>query len=283
MSMSSKVRRALAEGGPRELVRRARVWAARGIHPGPLPEAPAPARRRARPRPPATRLRAVDVEHTAALAWFERRRATYEELAAAVAPYVARDGVYFDIGANIGFFTSVLAERTGFRGTVHLFEPVPRLAALCEVTLADAPFTAHVHNYALGAEDGTTQIYLAGDGNLGWNTLVAEKTHAEMSAIDIQIRTLAGTGVADVPSFVKIDVEGAEYLVLAGLLPVLASWPVKPVILCEIGWGAGHPQWDEELAVFDRLAALGYHSRGLDGEPVDLRTLTRTTDVLFVP
>ncbi|MGH1563810.1 FkbM family methyltransferase [Mumia sp. DW29H23] len=193
------------------------------------------------------------------------------------------DGVVFDIGGNIGFFTEVLADTVGFRGTVHLFEPLRNLADLCEENLSGKEYTAVVHAYGLGAQDETTEIFVAADGNLGWNTLIADKTQPEMTKTPIAIRAFSGTGIEDAPDFVKIDVEGAEYLVLRGLLPALRAWETLPVILCEIGWGDTHPQWDLELAVFDELISLGYRPQDLHGAPVDIPGITKTTDVLLVP
>jgi len=193
------------------------------------------------------------------------------------------DGVFFDVGGNVGFFTEVLSDTVGFRGTVHLFEPLANLAELCAENLSGKDYTAVTHAYGLGACDEKTEIFVAADGNLGWNTLIADKTQPEMTKAPIEIRTFATAGIHDVPDFVKIDVEGAEYLVLQGLLPALRSWARLPVILCEIGWGESHPAWDDELAVFDELAALGYTTQDLDGAPVDIAAIRKTTDVLLVP
>ena len=113
--------------------------------------------------------------------------------------------------------------------------------------------------------------------------MVAQRRTADMREIRVQMRRLDTVDLEQVPSFVKIDVEGAEYRVLRGMLPVLEQWPTKPAILCEIGWGTAHPEWQQELAAFDRLFALGYRATSLAGEPLDVRTLSRTTDVLFVP
>lgn len=285
MSKLDAVQRALREGGMPELVRRTRLWTASRVYPGTIPE---PARKR-RPAtappaaPPGPRSTASDVAHAEAFAWFETRRAMYDRLASAVAPYVEKNGVFFDVGGNIGYFTHVLAEHTGFTGTVHLFEPIGNLARLCAITLADAPFTAEIHEYGLSNEDATIDIFVGGDGNLGWNTMVADKANPNMRSSRIQVRAFSGTGITDVPSFIKIDVEGAEHRVFAGMIESLASWPVKPVILCEIGWGVSHPQWSEELVAFGDLAAIGYRTVDLDGEPLDVTALTKTTDVLFLP
>lgn len=280
MPTITQIRTALSEGGVSELLRRTGRWGVRTARRTPSTTPPAPPTQRT---PSPERSSASNVGHAEALAWFDRRRETYDRLADAVSEYVDPDGTFFDVGANIGYFTLVLAQRTGFRGVAHLFEPVPNLAELCSTTLADATFKVQVHGYGLGDADATLDLHIGADGNLGWNTLVAEKASADMTTVSIQVRDFASTGITDVPSFVKIDVEGAEHHVLRGLLPALRRWPVRPVILCEIGWGTSHPAWDEELAVIADLLALGYRCTDLAGEPIEVATLTRTTDVLFVP
>jgi FkbM family methyltransferase len=282
MSKVGAVRRALHDGGVPELARRTRRWLAGRVDRGPAaPPAPAAKRVPAQRRRP----RATDVDHARALAWFEGRRAVYERLADVAAPYVEPTGTFLDVGANIGYFTRVLAERVGFTGTAHLFEPIPHLAELCAQTLDGAPYRAVVHPFGLSEADDELDIFVGDDGNLGWNTLVAVKATGTMQAERIAVRRFSDLDLAHgaAPDFVKIDVEGAEHRVLAGMLDALDRWERRPAILCEIGWGRSHPQWSEELAVFDRLGGLGYRVTTLDGDPVDPGDLERTTDVLFVP
>ena len=215
--------------------------------------------------------------------WFARRRPGYLRLINAVRPYLAPEATIFDVGANIGYFTLVLAEETGFRGKAYLFEPVPNLAKLCRKTLESARFDAEICEYGLGDEDGEIDIYLAADGNLGWNTMIAKKASKGMMPVRIKVRKFDTCGIDAVPSFIKVDVEGAEYRVFRGMMGSLAKWPKKPVILCEIGWGTAHPEWNEELAVFDELVRLGYSTRTLEGAALDVRTIAKTTDILFLP
>ncbi len=232
--------------------------------------------------PPAV-LRADTVSYRDAFDWFEKHRPTYERLARAVAPYVDPNGTVLDIGANIGYFTKVLGEALGLTGTVHLFEPVPNLAALCRITVAELPFEAVVHEYGLSDEDAEIEIFTARGGNLGWNTIIAERAKG-MAASRIQVRKFQPEELGGaIPSFVKIDVEGAESRVLGGMLDAIKNWSPRPTILCEIGWGQRHPQWQEELAVFTRVLDLGYQVIDLTGEPLDITKLTKTTDVIFVP
>lgn len=285
----ARIRSAYRRGGTAEVMRRGRIRLARAIYPGELVIA-APKKRKdvlvkpaSSPAAPQV-LNAVDVTHEQAMEFWERRRPTYEKLAKWVAPYIPTDALVLDVGANTGYFTLVLGEVTGLRGTVHLYEPVPHLAELCEVTLRGAPFQSVVHAYGLAEENSRTQIFLSAHGNLGWNTLVAGQAQKEMTEIPIEIRVFDLDSIEKPPSFIKIDVEGAEHRVLRGMWAALESWSPRPAILCEIGWGTGHPDWEEELGILNRLVNdLGYRAEDASGHAVPLETIDRTTDVLFVP
>ncbi|MET0694504.1 MAG: FkbM family methyltransferase [Propionibacteriaceae bacterium] len=291
------VQRAYHRGGVSELVLSGRRFLAAKIQPDPPP--PVKAVKRPKPKsavtPPAAAkaapptaaqpqvLLAESVSHQQALAWFAPRRPTYERLINSVAPYVDRTGLVLDVGANIGFFTKTFGELIDFSGTVHLFEPIPHLVELCRKTLSDVPYTAVVHDFGLGDQDAEITIYQAANGNLGWNTVVAPKANPDMQPLQIQVRAFDDIGIDGTPTFIKIDVEGAEYQVLKGMLGAIERWDPQPTILCEIGWGTGHPAWDEELKIFRALCDLGYSTLDLDHNPVDVETINKTTDLLFVP
>lgn len=226
---------------------------------------------------------ALGVSHADASAWFEKRRAGYVELAAAIRPHLPTDGVLYDVGANIGYFTKVLADELGFDGSVHLFEPIPHLAALCSQTLHGEDVAWSLHGFGLSDENASVDIFVAADGNLGWNTLVAGRRTHGMKAVPIKVRRFDDLGFLVAPDVIKIDVEGAEHRVLHGMRDSLIRWSPRPTILCEIGWGAGHPDWQAELAAFEMLAGLGYRPYALDMSPIDVADLTATSDVLFIP
>ena len=229
-------------------------------------------------------LHATSVSLAQAMGWFDAKRGDYERLVAAAVPHVVPDGVIFDIGANIGYFSRLLAERSGFRGSLHLFEPLPHLASLCRETFAATTgYHATVHEFALSDRDGEDEFLVAGNGNLGWNTLILESATDDMASVTVPVRTFDAAGIAARPCFIKIDVEGAEYRVLRGMAGSLARWTPKPVILCEVGWGRNHPQFEAEVAVFDDLRAFGYTFRNLDGVEIRVRDLAETTDILCLP
>ena len=226
---------------------------------------------------------AVTVSHVDAQKWFERRKASYDGLISAVSPYVGDDSVIFDVGANIGYFTSLLAQRVNFKGSAFLFEPIPHLAELCKTTLRDVPFSYNVFDFGLSDKDGDADLFIDANGNLGWSTLVSQMTSAEMVKVRVRLKSFDTCGIDVTPSFIKIDVEGSEYRVIRGMLSSLKKWRPLPVLLVEVGWGRSHPEWEEELSVFAEMKQLGYVICNLDGQSIDPRDLRETTDVLCVP
>jgi FkbM family methyltransferase len=283
MSRLASVRTAFKARGTAEVVRRVRIRVATRIYPGPLPVQKAGAKRKQTPRKAPVLPAANEVDLDGTRQWAAKHSTAIERVTAAIAQYVEPDGVFFDVGANLGDFTKVLAARTGFTGTAHLFEPIPNLARLAESNLAGVPFDVRVHNFGLSDADGEVDIYMSILGNLGWNTMIGQHSVEKMKAMPVQVKAFATCGIQDVPSFIKIDVEGAEHLVLNGMFPALSSWEPKPVILCEVGWGPTHPNLAEQMAALEQLEKLGYRATDLVGDPVDVTTLQSTTDVLFLP
>jgi len=226
---------------------------------------------------------ALNVTHRDAMEWFAYRKHEYDRLIAAVCPYLRSDGIFFDVGANVGYFSSLLTEKMNFRGTVYLFEPVPRLAVLCKKTFRRVPFNAHVINMGLSDRDAEEDLYIDVGGNFGWNTLVSQKATASMSKVRVRLKKFDTCGIGVQPSFIKVDVEGSEYRVFRGMLASLKKWQPLPVILCEVGWGQSHPAWDAEVLVFTEMRQIGYAICDLDGKPIDEKALQETTDVLFLP
>jgi FkbM family methyltransferase len=224
-----------------------------------------------------------DISYEDAFKWFEHRKDAYEKLISAAQPYVDSEGTIFDIVANIGYFSFLLLRQIAFRGSVYLFEPVPNLANLCRRTFRGSPYKVKVFDFALGDENGESEIFTARNGNIGWNTFISNKASPEMARIKVKVKRYDSTGIKAKPCFIKVDVEGAEYKVFrGGILKSLKTWKPLPVILCEVGWGGdSHPNWSDERLIFKELEKLGYSFYNLDKSRIDIGNLQQTTDVLM--
>lgn len=224
-----------------------------------------------------------EVDYGTALAFFKKQQGQYEKVTDYLRGKVDSNKAIIDVGANIGFFTLTLLEKIDFNGEAYLFEPIPNLANACIQTFEGKPWKVHIHPFALGEENGKASLFLAGDGNIGWNTLEVEKTSKDMRSVDVEVKRFDSLGISDM-GLIKIDVEGAEYRVLAGMMETLKTLNPLPIIVVEVVWGkSSHPHWDRELAVFNDLFGLGYQAVDLNEEKIDIENITSTQDVIFLP
>lgn len=144
-----------------------------------------------------------------------------------------------DVGANIGYVTSLLAARAGSSGRVLAFEPHPGLHQALIQQLArwkERP-VAPVELHALALSDHPGTAWLAEspdfDRNCGTSHL-GDRENADAagyevatSTIDLVTRDLGPIGLA------KVDVEGHELSVFQGGRTTLASGRLRDLIFEE--------------------------------------------------
>ncbi len=156
----------------------------------------------------------------------------------AIASFLHPGDVFFDIGANIGFFSVIAAHLVGPEGQVYAFEPVPDNVALLEHNLELNGFRqAQVLRYAVSNRVGKGELLLA-----EWNggaTLSADSTPPDLKgALTVDLMTIdamINQKMITPPSLAKIDVEGAELDVLEGMVKTIELY--HPVIIFEIDDG----------------------------------------------
>jgi FkbM family methyltransferase len=128
------------------------------------------------------------------------------------------DGVFVDIGANVGLYTLWAARRLGEQGRVLALEPNPVAFGRLTVNLALNGLAGRVTALQWGVADreGAFELHLDAT-NLGGGSLVetgGETIRVPCKPLD---DLLAAHGIARV-DILKIDVEGAEELVLPPFL-----------------------------------------------------------------
>lgn len=163
---------------------------------------------------------------------YHRGRARRRAMDALYRPFIAPGDLAFDIGAHVGDRVAAF-RRLGAR--VVALEPQPALAATLRL-LFGRDADVGIEAQAVGAEAGTLELHLnlanptvatgspafiaAAAGSPGWEGQRWERTlSVPVTTLD---QLIARHGR---PAFVKIDVEGLEAAVLAGLsirLPALS-------------------------------------------------------------
>jgi FkbM family methyltransferase len=202
------------------------------------------------------------VGHTVALT------GTYEPEVSATLREILREGATFvDIGANIGWFSLLAASLVGPEGRVIAIEPNPRNVALLRQSAKDNGFeNVDVAAVALGDRPGAAALET--DGSNGRLILVdgppTQAVEASFVVATYPLDTVlseVGTGRVDA---IKMDVEGAEPLVLRGATrtisesrPLLVS-EFYPLALDSSPWGNARRYLAMLRALGYRLSVIGY-------------------------
>jgi FkbM family methyltransferase len=137
-----------------------------------------------------------------------------------------------DIGANVGFYTLGFAKRAS-RGSVHSFEPVPLNYHLLAVNVLSNGLKNVVLNpFAVGDTNRQVDLCIAKDG--AYSSLIdtgrkaiTESLKTEMVSLDFYCsdRNLSRVDI------LKVDVEGAEPMVLSGAAHLLTDPKRRPRLI----------------------------------------------------
>ena len=175
-----------------------------------------------------------------------------------------------DIGAHLGYFTLLMASRVGEHGQVYAFEPSERLSPVLQANIEMNALTPRVRIERLAVSDQTGQVQLWGRENdlNAVRSMISSSPLAVPLGEPADVETVASVRLDDYFSerglvgvdFLKIDVEGAEGLVLRGAAGILKSF--HPVVLVEMHTFAGSTH---EVAA-DILQSHGYVLTTIDKE-----------------
>ena len=174
-----------------------------------------------------------------------------------------------DVGANWGYYTLVAAAAVGGEGRVIALEPDPRLFARLEGNVRLNRFS-HVTTAAAAASsrEGTLTLagYSDGDANRGVSRVIEESSVSGPTFLVSATTIDAVTAGCPRVDLVKIDVEGAEDAVLAGMQDGLSSGRYRAVVL-ELHPGLLRARGVDPEACLRRLLDAGFVGWTIDGSP----------------
>jgi FkbM family methyltransferase len=174
----------------------------------------------------------------------------------AMVRHLGPGGVFYDIGANIGFFSLLGARLAGADGRVYAFEPAPdNAAAIRHNAAVNELSNISVIAKAAFSAAGVGKLQVVDDQS--WSKLTDYGAHpfteqvleVELVAVDELV------GELPPPTVVKIDVEGAEVAVLEGMRQTIDAH--RPAIICEL-----HGTQREFV---EEMGARGYRVINLEG------------------
>lgn len=143
------------------------------------------------------------------------------------------DDTVLDVGAHIGYHACFAAEATP-RGEVFAVEAHPLNA---HEVVRNSRLNGHdieVQSFALSNETGVAELSISG-ADAGGSTHSLQDTSTDSISVSTH---RADDVIDDTPSVIKIDVEGAEQMVLEGMPSILSDEECR-VVYCELHYADG--------------------------------------------
>ena len=159
---------------------------------------------------------------------------------------------FYDVGANIGFFSLLAARVVGKTGRVVAFEADPEIVMRLREHVERNPFEwIRVEEKAVWSEPGTVffeRIDPAASPDRGLGHIVAARAEDTIQVSAVSLDKYSETQPA--PDFIKCDVEGAEVEVFRGAERMLKE--KRPGIICEM-----HGEENKRI-VLEEFSKLSY-------------------------
>jgi FkbM family methyltransferase len=157
------------------------------------------------------------------------------EIRKAIMEFTKEGMAAYDIGANVGIFSFLFASIVGDNGIVYAFEPEENNYTCFEQSLRiNNNKNVILDKRAVGESKNTEKFDRRGGafsgrliGSASYNT-----THNIKEVETVSIDYVVYEEGYRIPDILKIDVEGNEGMVLAGMKNVLESH--SPIVICEL-------------------------------------------------
>jgi FkbM family methyltransferase len=157
--------------------------------------------------------------------------------------HVLQPGDHFlDVGANIGSFTILAAGATGARTSA--VEPIPETFSHLQRNITLNELTDRVRAHRIGLSDKSSTLRFSSKLDVMNHVLAdGEQEHG----LEVPVMPMDELVGRDVPTLIKIDVEGHELAVLRGAAETLRHEQLLAVIMETNGSGARYGVSDDDL------------------------------------
>jgi FkbM family methyltransferase len=189
------------------------------------------------------------------------------QLTSLLLPFLGPGMTVFDVGANIGYYTVLMARRVGPTGMVHSFEINENVIDLLEENIRLAKVgNVKIARRAVARTSGPMEFFVPRAGDEAEGSLKKSQRYEAANTVKVSGVSLdeyiEENGIKRV-NFIKIDVEGAEYEAFEGAKNLLSS-NNKPVIMFEALDTACMNFGVNWLDVVEKVKSFGYRIHQAD-------------------
>lgn len=180
--------------------------------------------------------------------------------------FIQERDTIFDVGAHVGYYSILSSALVGESGHVHSFEPTPRTFNTLKQN-SQIRNNITVNNNAVLDHETEIEFIDYGPKYSAFNSF-QKRTGEEMSFLEEPEKVKVKTVSLDMycksknvwPTFIKIDAEGAEHLILQAMTDLLKNQ--KPIITIEV---AGDEEWKDNCSKsISLLESNGYVAYEID-------------------
>jgi FkbM family methyltransferase len=169
--------------------------------------------------------------------------------------------VFWDVGANYGYMSVFVEKACSPSVTIHAFEPNPTVVQILKTNLSvNACLNTHVHEIGLSDHACEIPLFMAWDNS--WNATIMPQYGEHMTDHSMAPTTITCQPIDELvhsiqpPNVIKIDVEGAEHLVLRGGMKYIRAR--RPILLLEFNRKILHLSNINPEELLKELADCGY-------------------------
>lgn len=170
-------------------------------------------------------------------------------------------GTFCDVGSHVGYYALLASKQVGNNGQIVAVEASPSVFRQLQKNICVNDVTnVRAVNVAAAAEPGLMNVHLGPAWNLGWTTTRSErKLPLECQVPALPLPEILTPAERRSLRLIKVDVEGTERELFAGLVTLLAHAPPDAEVVIELS-----PRWWKEspMTVEQTLQPffeLGYH------------------------
>jgi FkbM family methyltransferase len=175
--------------------------------------------------------------------------------------------VFVDVGANVGYFSLLASRLVGRRGLVIAVEASPDVVRRLRLNLdLNGAANVKVVNMAAAAKPGTLLLFRGPSRNLGLSCVLETDQRSLAQQVCTFDQAIPAAPLSEIVPrsdwrrvrIIKVDVEGAEASVVAGMLPILGEGRPDLELMVEVVPDALRAQGRTPADVLNQLAAFGF-------------------------
>jgi FkbM family methyltransferase len=178
------------------------------------------------------------------------------ETSTAVLRIIRPGDTFLDIGANVGYFSLLVAKLVGAEGRVVSFEPNPRNCAALAAAAARNQLDIVIEQVAVAEHNGTALFCDLGENDSNGIFHIEGDGAATYEVNTVSLDSFMTASGTPAPKMIKIDVEGAEMQVLRGGSALFSS-PSLEFVICEFNVPQLHRFGSSMQDIVDFMDARG--------------------------